>query len=121
MSVDCSRLSVVCAFVRVDVPVGPIKFASFVNPLHRSIVSCRMHCDQPSRSPSIPSVFQPREMNDWNRAFKGTCLYLQSKLDVFPLPSHVYRRVDIGVGPGLLICKYQTGQKWPLPHYVGEP
>jgi len=20
--------------------------------------------------------------------------------------------------PGLLICKYQTGQKWPVPHYV---
>jgi len=22
---------------------------------------------------------------------------------------------------GLLICKYQTGQKWPVPHYVGGP
>jgi len=23
------------------------------------------------------------------------------------------------IGPGLLICKYQAGQKWPVPHYVG--
>src|SRR6218665_648728 len=23
--------------------------------------------------------------------------------------------------PGLLICKYQAGQKWPGPHYVGGP
>jgi len=22
---------------------------------------------------------------------------------------------------GLLIYKYQTGQKWPVPHYVGGP
>jgi len=23
--------------------------------------------------------------------------------------------------PGLLICKYQAGQKWPVPQYVGGP
>ena len=23
--------------------------------------------------------------------------------------------------PDLLICKYQAGQKWPVPHYVGGP
>jgi len=22
---------------------------------------------------------------------------------------------------GLLICKYQAGQKWPVPHYAGGP